>query len=1221
RQPRQANIRVYNPQIEHHGWQSTHTVVEIVTDDKPFLVDSVSMALNRLGLGIHLMIHPVLPVKRNSKGILVEIRARGNGVDTFDGFIHVEIDRQSDPQRLETIRAELEDALEDVSVAVEDWKAMLERVDLALGDLDRGTKVIPAEQRDEARAFLRWTADNHFTFLGYGCYELVHEHGQDQLRRSKASELGILRRQPRGAVSKSFAALSPEIKRQARRPIPLVITKANSRSKVHRHVYLDYIGVKRFNDKGNVIGEHRFLGLFTSAAYNRNPRQIPLLRHKVARLIKRSNLAPDGHAGKAFVNILETYPRDELFQTDEDELFDVVLETLHLQERQRIRLFLRRDAFARFVSCLVYIPRERYNTELRHRFQKILEDSLGGTETEFQVHVSESILARIQYIVRTPEGIAENVDSAAIEAQLIVASRTWDEILREGLIDTYGEEEGNRLHGTYSASFPLAYQENVPTRDAVPDIDRLDKLKHSDLAMSLFRSLADDDGLLHFKIAQADKGIPLSDALPILENMGLRVISERPYEIATPRGKTYWLHDFGISPAAKVKIDLDAVRPHFQDTFERVWRGTIENDGFNQLVIGAGLSWRQVLVLRAYCKYLIQIGIPFSQAYVERTLANNPKSAQDLAALFDVRFDPEASATREARMAKLEASVRKSLEAVSNLDEDRILRRYLRLVLATSRTNHFQLGTDGQRHKHYLSFKIDPAAVPEMPLPRPAFEIFVYSPRTEGVHLRGGLVARGGIRWSDRREDFRTEILGLMKAQMVKNGVIVPVGAKGGFVVKRPPSSGDRTALQAEVEACYKTLISGMLDLTDNRQGDGITTPMAVVRYDDDDPYLVVAADKGTAIFSDIANEISLTYGHWLGDAFASGGSAGYDHKGMGITARGAWESIKRHFVELGKDCQNEPFTAIGIGDMSGDLFGNGTLLSEQLRLIAAFDHRNIFIDPDPDPTVSYAERRRLIGLPCSSWDDYDLTKISKGGGVFPRTLKSVQLSEEIRRALDVKAETMTPHDLIRAILLAPVELFWNGGVGTYVKSSAERHADAFDRTNDPVRVDGRDLRCTIIGEGGNFGLTQRSRIEFAQNGGRLNTDFIDNSAGVDCSDHEVNIKILLGAVVDAGDMTSIQRNKLLARMADEVAELVLRNNILQVQAISLAESDPHALLDTQAAFMRRLEARGRLNREFELLPDEVVLAERRQSGLGLFRPEIAILLSYAKMELSDELL
>ncbi|MGH6943605.1 MAG: NAD-glutamate dehydrogenase domain-containing protein, partial [Geminicoccaceae bacterium] len=788
----------------------------------------------------------------------------------FESIMHLEVDRQSDPERLEAIRAGLEQALGDVRAAVEDWRTMLDRVDAALAGLKGGAGAIDAAELEEVAAFLRWIADNNFTFLGYGCYDLTRDKAGDQLRRVEGSALGLLRRQESGSqVSRSFAALPPEMRRQARAPVPLIITKANARSTVHRPVYLDYVGVKRFDSKGEVLGEHRFLGLFTSAAYNRNPREIPLLRRKVERIIARAGFAPSSHSGKALANILETYPRDELFQTADDELFDTVQEILHLHERQQIRLFLRRDAFARFVSCIVYVPRERYNTEIRRRFQDILLEALGGTEVEFQAHISESMLARIQFIVRTPEGIPPEVDRGEIETRLVAAARSWNDALRVALIETHGEEAGNRLHREYGDAFPLAYREQVSARAAVPDIDRIDQLARGeiDLAMSLYRPLEQGSGLIRFKLGRVGQDIPLSDVLPVLERMGFRVMQEQPYEIVTPKGQSFWLHDFALRPTEELEIDLEAVRDEFQDAFASVWHEQAENDGFNQLVLRAGLSWRQVTVLRAYCKYLLQIGIPFSQAYMEQTLANNPALAGQLAAMFEERFDPARPAGRHALLTELEARFRADLDGVANLDEDRILRRYLRLILATLRTNFYQPGLAGAPHKAYLSLKIDPAAVPDMPLPRPAFEIFVYAPRTEGVHLRGGKVARGGIRWSDRREDFRTEVLGLMKAQMVKNCVIVPVGAKGGFVVKRPPRGGDRAALQAEVVECYKILMRGMLDLTDNRVADGIVSPEAVIRYDDDDPYLVVAADKGTATFSDIANAVSLEYGHWLGDA------------------------------------------------------------------------------------------------------------------------------------------------------------------------------------------------------------------------------------------------------------------------------------------------------------------------------------------------------------------
>ena len=1219
-------LRVYNPQVEQHGWQSTHTVVEVITDDMPFLVDSISMALNRLGLLIHITIHPVIPVKRGPDGRLeavLETGAADGGEARFESFMHYEVDRQSDPERIEAIRADLERVLADVRAAVEDWRAMLGKVDDAIADLRRGAKALEAAELDEAEAFLRWIADNHFTLLGYGCYDLIRDPSGDQLQRVEGSALGLLRRQSTGSsTSRSFASLPPELRQRARAAVPLTITKANTRSTVHRPVYLDYIGVRRFDAKGKVIGEHRFLGLFTSAAYNRNPRDIPLLRHKVSRMIARAQLAPASHSGKALANILETYPRDELFQTSDDELFETVHEILHLHERQTIRLFLRRDAFARFVSCMVYVPRERYNTELRRRFQDILQEALNGTEVEFQAQVSESILARIQFIIRTPDGIPADLDRGEIEARLVEAARSWSDVLRDGLIDAHGEEEGNRLFRAYGEAIPVAYQERVPARAAVPDIDRIDRLAkgETDLAMSLSRPLEQGGDLLRLKLARAGQAIPLSDVLPVLENMGLRVLHEQPYEFVTSSASNFWLYDFRVQPIEAGDLDPDLVGADFEDAFARVWRGEAENDGFNQLVLRAGLNWRQVMVLRTYCRYLLQIGIPFSQAYMEQTLVHDPELARRLAELFETRFDPDFQGDRPSALARLEAEFRAGLDRVANLDEDRILRRYMRLILASLRTNYYQRGGDGG-YKPYLSIKIDPALVPDMPLPRPAFEIFVYAPRVEGVHLRGGKVARGGIRWSDRREDFRTEVLGLMKAQMVKNGVIVPVGAKGGFVVKRPPRGGDRAALQAEVVTCYQTLIRGMLDLTDNRVGRSHRDAAArgairrrrplpggcgrqghrdLLRYRQcDQPRVRPLAGRRLRV-------------RRLGGLRPQGHG---DHRArrLGIGQAAVPRARQRHSDRtVHRDWHRR--------HVRRRVRQRHAACPSRTRLIAAFDHRHVFIDPDPDPAISFAERKRLFELPRSSWDDYDRSKLSAGGGVYPRSVKSIELSPQARQALDVEATEFTPHELIRAILLAPVELFWNGGIGTYVKAAAERHADAFDRANDAVRVDAEQLRCRVIGEGGNLGLTQRARIAFARKG-RINTDFIDNSAGVDCSDHEVNIKILLGAVVDSGDMTMKQRDRLLAAMTDEVAQLVLRNNVLQVQAISLAEARPTELLDSQAAFMRRLEASGRLNRELEVLPDDETLSQRRQLGQGLFRPEVAVLLAYAKMTLYDELL
>ena len=1221
-------IRVYNPEIEKHGWQSTHTVVEIVNKDMPFLVDSVSNELSRRGLGIHVVIHPVIPVQRDDSGKLVAMGSDEERTDerfSLESFMHFEVDRQSDKAVLDDIEQGIMAVLGDVRASVEDWLTMRKRVVEVTKQLDAARASVSKEDLDEFVAFLEWLADNHFTFLGYSKYEIEGEGDETQLRRVKGSGLGIFRAKDDGAISASFSAMPAHARRRAHDPYPPVtVAKAHTRSTVHRSSYLDFIGVRTYGPEGKVTGESRFLGLFTSAAYNRSPGYIPLLRHKIQRIVERSAMSRTGHGGKALLNILETYPRDELFQAPEEDLYRITTQIYHLQDRQHIRLFLRRDQYERFVSCIVYVPRERYNTALRFRFQAILEHALDSDDTEYQAQLSEAVLARILFTVRTPRGIPADLDVEEIERRLVEVSHSWTDRLKDMLLDSVGEERGNQIFRAYGQAFPASYQEAITARAAVADslaIERLKDQAEGTLAMSLYRRLEDGGDLIRFKLIRADAAVHLADALPILENMGLRVLHEEPHQLRARGGQLFSIHDFGMQPMVGDNIDVDAVRAEFQDTFRLTWSGDLENDGFNRLVLAAGLAPRDIIVLRAYCKYILQLGSPFSQSYIERTFTSNPGLARDLAGLFSARFDPDLEGDRAAEVARFEDSITSALEQVTILDEDRILRRYLGLIQATLRTNAFQLDKETDASKPYISLKFAPAKVPEMPLPRPAFEIFVYAPDVEGVHLRGGRVARGGLRWSDRLEDFRTEILGLMKAQMVKNSVIVPVGAKGGFVVKRPPSGGDRQAFLNEGIRCYRIFLKGLLDITDNQLQGEVQPPDRVVRYDGDDPYLVVAADKGTATFSDIANGVSRDYRFWLDDAFASGGSAGYDHKGMGITARGAWESVKRHFREMGLDTQTDAFTVVGIGDMSGDVFGNGMLLSDKIRLIAAFDHRHIFIDPDPDPAITHAERKRLFDLPRSSWDDYDRSKISAGGGIFPRTAKSISLSDEARAALDIEANNLPPMELLRAILKAPVDLWWNGGIGTYIKASSESHADAQDRANDGLRIDGNQLRAKVVGEGGNLGLTQRARIEIAARGGRVNTDFIDNSAGVDCSDHEVNIKILLGDVVHSGDMTMKQRDQLLAEMTDEVADLCLRDNILQNLALSMTGARAGASLDAQRRMMRKLEQAGRLDRDLEILPPDAVLTERRQAGRGLTRPEAAVLLAYAKTTLYDDLL
>lgn len=1205
-------VHVYNPDAEQNGWESTHTIVQIVTDDKPFLVDSLSMAINEQGLMTHLIIHPVLDVTRDERAKLAQVSSHPIAKSSTEAWIHLEVDRQSEPAQLKTIERAIRSALNDVNAAVSDWQAMRAAATKARQGLARAPKNGHEAHLDEVDAFMEWLLDEHFTFLGYRRYDLRQHKDTLELRGVANTGLGLLRdTNDHAQTSASFEALSPAMRAQALDSDPLLLTKSSHRASVHRPGYMDTVGIKRFNAKGEVIGEHRFLGLYTSGAYSRNPRKIPLLRRKVEAVLQRADLRNDSHAGKALVHILETYPRDELFQIDVDTLYDTALGILQLQERQRVRLFLRYDRFERFVSCLIYAPRDRYDTSVRKRMQSILMDAFDGAHSEFTVQLSEAVLARIHFIVHLGDQANADVDYDALEGQLAATTRSWSDELAQALLEHCGEAQGNRLHHTYGDAFSAAYREDTSPRSAAQDIERLESLAaHNGLVISLYRPLEANAGQLRLKLYHSGAPIGLSEVLPVLEHMGVRVVDERPYEIRPFADERCWIHDFGLSHDPELALDAGALRAAFQDAFAAIWHGECDDDGFNRLILMAGLNWRDIVIIRAYAQYLRQAGSGYSQPYIEDTLAANPRIAATLIELFHARLDPDhhKSATADHCVETIETE----LEAVASLDEDRILRRLLAAIQATLRTNYYR--DDGQTGRRaFVSFKLKPESIPGIPKPIPAYEIFVSSPRVEGVHLRGGKVARGGLRWSDRREDYRTEVLGLMKAQMVKNALIVPVGAKGGFVCKQLPR--ERAAQQAEVLSCYRLFISALLDVTDNIVDGHVVPPPRVIRHDDDDPYLVVAADKGTATFSDQANALAEQYGFWLSDAFASGGSSGYDHKKMGITARGAWVAVQRHFRELGHDIQTEPFSVVGIGDMSGDVFGNGLLQSTQSRLIAAFDHRHIFIDPDPDTARSYAERQRLFDLPTSSWADYDESLISAGGGVWSRSAKSIRLPKAAQSALGIDQERLTPLELISAILCAPVDLLWNGGIGTYIKAASESHADVGDKGNDALRVDAQDLRCRVIGEGGNLGITALGRVAFALHGGLINSDAIDNSGGVDCSDHEVNIKILVNGIVDEGELTLKQRNRLLADMTDTVADHVLANNYRQTQGLSLMLERAPARLSEQTRCMRALEREGRLDRGVEQLPDDETLAERQQQGLGLTRPELSILLAYTKIQ------
>ncbi|PJN37457.1 NAD-glutamate dehydrogenase [Streptomyces sp. CB02959] len=1252
-----ANVRVHTPTVEENGWTCSHSVVEVVTDDMPFLVDSVTNELSRQGRGIHVVIHPQLIVRRDVTGKLIEVLDINGDVHGLNGgrktaelphdavvesWIHVEIDRETDRDDLKQITADLLRVLSDVREAVEDWDKM-RSASLRIAEELPAEPIaddIRAEEVEEARELLRWLSDDHFTFLGYREYELACapcEDGteEDVLTAIPGTGLGILRSDPAHResdvghpVSPSFNRLPADARAKAREHKLLILTKANSRATVHRPSYLDYVGVKKFDKDGNVIGERRFLGLFSSAAYTESVRRVPVIRRKVAEVLEGAGFSPNSHDGRDLLQILETYPRDELFQTPADELRSIATSVLYLQERRRLRLYLRQDEYGRYYSALVYLPRDRYTTGVRLRLIDILKEELGGTSVDFTAWNTESVLSRLHFLIRVEPGTAlselTDADVDRIEARLVEAARSWADGFAEALTAEVGEERAAELLRRYAHAFPEGYKADNNPRSAVADLQHLEKLTGEpgrDFAVSLYEPVNASPGERRFKIYRRGEPVSLSKVLPGLNRLGVEVVDERPHELRCADATLAWIYDFGLRMPDYVSGDDS--RERFQEAFTAVWTGAAESDDFNQLVLRAGLDWRQAMVLRAYAKYLRQAGSTFSQTYMEDTLSNNVHTTRLLVSLFEARMSPERQSAGTELTDGLLEELDGALDQVASLDEDRILRSFLTVIKATLRTNHYQRDSAGRPHS-YLSMKLDPQAIPDLPAPRPAYEIWVYSPRVEGVHLRFGKVARGGLRWSDRREDFRTEILGLVKAQMVKNTVIVPVGAKGGFVGKQlPDPAQDRDAWLAEGIACYKTFISGLLDITDNLVGGEVVPPKDVVRHDEDDTYLVVAADKGTATFSDIANEVAESYGFWLGDAFASGGSAGYDHKGMGITARGAWESVKRHFRELGHDSQTQDFTVVGVGDMSGDVFGNGMLLSEHIRLVAAFDHRHIFLDPKPDAATSYAERRRLFELPRSSWADYNTDLLSQGGGVHPRSAKSIPINAQVRAALGLEpgVKKMTPADLMQAILKAPVDLLWNGGIGTYVKASTESHADVGDKSNDAIRVNGEDLRVKVVGEGGNLGLTQLGRIEFAMAGGKINTDAIDNSAGVDTSDHEVNIKILLNSVVADGDMTVKQRNKLLAEMTDEVGSLVLRNNYAQNTALALAIAQSSSMLHAQQRFMRRLVRDGHLDRALEFLPTDRQIRERLNAGRGLTQPETAVLLAYTKITVADELI
>ena len=1222
-------LTVLNPMAEEQHFHSSHTVIQIVAYDRPFLVDTILMSLEAEGIDVHRTYNIIISVERNDDGQITNVKGADESAISHLSLIHCEIAYQ-DSEDLEALQKMLLTKIDTLDTVVGDWKQM--RAKLTDIQIELSKKPLPEVfySQQEIQTFLDWILDDHFIFLGYREYRL--EGGQAvevdaepadlDLFAIGNSGLGLLRGAEQDKLSESFTQLPKMLKQLLTEPRVLMLSKSSRVSPIHRSVYMDFLGIHKFDDNGKLVGEYRFIGLLTSQAYQLTVQQIPLLREKANKIMKMAELPRDGHAHHKLMHVINTLPRDDLFQASVEELYPIVSGISQLQDKKSLRLFSRIDHYQRFVSCLVYIPRDKFNTELRIKVQNVLKEAYGGTSSGFTTEFNESAHARVHVHVRTVPGQVNDVNTEALEAKLSALMQSWNDSYQKMLLDNVGEQQANALNRRFLNYIPAAYQERFDARTAVEDTKRLAVLTtEKPMIWHLYQSTGDARNQLHLKLYGREQPVILSKVLPILENFGVSVISAQTYEFDLPE-QPIWMQEYELTLEHVDTVNMQVVRGQFEDSLKQIWAGRVESDSFNELVLVTKLDTYDVVVLRALSRYMMQAKAPFSSAYIQQAVVKNSDISVALCSLFDARMNPKYSEdARTEQTAKIQEQINVALADVDSLDEDRILRWYLDLINAMVRTNFYQTDTNGLR-KDRLSFKFLAADIPNLPLPKPMFEIFVYSPRVEAVHLRGGKVARGGLRWSDRMEDFRTEVLGLVKAQMVKNAVIVPVGSKGGFIVKNKTMADGREAFQAEGIACYQTFLRGMLDITDNIVDGHIVPPANTVRHDEDDPYLVVAADKGTATFSDIANALAAEYNFWLDDAFASGGSVGYDHKAMGITARGGWESVKRHFRMRGMDIQNrDDFTVVGIGDMSGDVFGNGMLLSTHTKLVAAFNHLHIFIDPNPDTEASYAERARLFEMPRSSWGDYEKSLISQGGGIFSRQDKTIAISAEMKAVFDIKEDKLAPNDLITALMKSPVDLIWNGGIGTYVKSANETHADVGDRANDALRINGNELRAAVVGEGGNLGFTQQGRIEYAQTGGRIYTDAIDNSGGVNCSDHEVNIKILLGKVVEQGDMTLKQRNELLESMTDNVAELVLRQNYLQPQAIELSQIVAAANLSEHQRFIQMLESEGRLDRAIEYLPSDEEIAKRQKADTGLTNPELAVVMAYGKMWVYDSLL
>lgn len=1222
-----ALIRAYNPVYEQNGWVSRHTVIELSCQDSPFIVDTLMMLMSSMGLGIHFMMNiGGIDLKRDATGNLIALMDNvtdDKSVIDKDKtcLVIMEVDRQTDDKvALKAIEQKIAENYKKLQAVVRDFEPMKSELQTMIKEVHQPKDKVAQNYYEEAIDFLEFLKKDHFIFLGYCAFDAKTVKGEKVFVAEESSALGLF------SVNDDYITALSDIYEKnlnINKNVDAILTVAKSDeiSPIHRPAYMDIISVAIYNKKGEITGYKRLLGLYTSTAYHSSPQHIPFLRLRKEMVLKQSGFRKFGHAYKALSNIIDTYPRDELFLSSDEELFNTALGIYHIRERQVMKLFVRKDQFSRYYFCMLYMPRDRYNSEVRERVERILLKTLNGQRTTFKTNFLESVLCRIDFTVYLDGNEpVDQVDLELLEDKIKSVERQWSDYLFDDLIEEFGENKGRSYAQEYVHAFSSAYKDDYIPRKAVSDIVHFEQARKNRLAMSLYQVLEESGDRLHFKLFLKDQAVQLSQVMPILENFGLSVAEERPYKVKPKSGGFVWLSDFALLTSKPVEIA--EVTDKLKEAFAVTWAGVAENDRFNSLIVYAGLDWREVAIVRAYTRYMTQIGVRFSQQYIEDTYIEYAEIVRLMVSLFDARFNPIYEAEEREAITK---GVRKVLAAklinVASLDQDKLLRRLQEAIEATQRTNFYQKDAHNQ-HKEYISFKLIPSKISEMPKPVPMFEIFMYSPRVEGVHLRGAKVARGGLRWSDRKEDYRTEVLGLVKAQQVKNAVIVPLGAKGGFLPKRLPILEGREAVMEEAISCYRMFISSLLDITDNIKNNEIIKPQNVVCYDEDDPYLVVAADKGTATFSDIANSVAMEYDFWLGDAFASGGSNGYDHKKMGITARGAWESVKRHFRERGKDTQTEDFTVVGIGDMAGDVFGNGMLLSKHIRLVGAFNHMHIFIDPNPDAAASYKERKRMFDLPRSSWEDYNQKLISQGGGIFSRQSKSIQLSPEMKALLKTDVNELEPNKLIQLLLKADYELLWNGGIGTYVKAHTESNEDVGDRANDSVRINGSDLNCLVVGEGGNLGCTQLGRIEYALKGGSINTDAIDNAAGVDCSDHEVNIKILLNMAIENGELSESSRNKLLAEMSDDVAHLVLQNNYGQNRTIANElQSQERYFVESYARLMRELERKMQLDREVEYLPTDKMLQSRALSGKSLTAPEFSVIMAYTKTMIKQQIL